>query len=102
MVVLRRRFLDHLARKAQQPRTSGGPSVPAINITDAGPSSPSPQHSPTAYHPARASSSSEPYPPRSPPGSATRLQRMHPDEEKDRDDGKREQQDALRSRRAGS
>ncbi|GAA5835858.1 hypothetical protein JCM9279_002122 [Rhodotorula babjevae] len=94
MVVLRRRFLDHLAAKAQQPRAGAGPSVPMISITDAAHSSPSPQRSPTAYGTARASSSSEPYPPRTPPGSATPLQRMHPGEE-DSEDGESGQQDAA-------
>ncbi|KPV76292.1 uncharacterized protein RHOBADRAFT_52318 [Rhodotorula graminis WP1] len=68
MVVLRRRFLDHLATKAQQPRASGAPNVPVINVTVAGASSPSPQRSPLAHDASSASSSARPpSPPRTPP-----------------------------------
>ncbi|GAA5899990.1 hypothetical protein JCM8208_005559 [Rhodotorula glutinis] len=89
MVVLRRRFLDHLALKAQRPRASGGPGVPAINITDAGSSTPSPQHPPTAQLAATAPLSSRPNSPRTPP-------RM-PNEEDSEGDEVEQEQAAARS-----
>ncbi|BGP38716.1 calcium channel protein [Rhodotorula kratochvilovae] len=74
MVVLRRRFLDHLAKKRDQQQQHGA-GVPAINITDEGKAAPlsSPTWGAPPPPPSPALQATPPPSPRTPPGSATPL-----------------------------